>query len=149
MDKTITPDWVDWITLNIQRGCDKDGIFKILLDEGFSHQQIVAQMHYEPVVDPAHITNPLTQLKQQTSQDTEGFARKVALANDKIYLPNAQKVPTDLAEMYLLDDFLNEQECEQLTALIESRLRPSEIAATDDSDSDGSFRTSRDRKSVV
>jgi prolyl 4-hydroxylase len=143
MEKVITPDWVDWITLNIQRGCDRDGIFKILLDEGFSREQIVAQMHYEPLVDPAHIINPLAHLKQQVSQDTTGFSQKVVLARNKIYLPNAQKVPIDLAEMYLLDDFLNEQECEKLTLLIRSRLRPSEIATTNDGDSDGSFRTSR------
>jgi len=143
MNKPITPDWVDWITLNIQRGCDRDGIFKILLDEGFSREQIVAQMNYEPLVDPAHMTNPLAHLKQNTSQDTEGFARKVALARDKIYLPNARKVPTDLAEMYLLDDFLNRQECETLIQLIQSRLRPSEIATSNESDIDGGYRTSR------
>lgn len=142
MGKQITPDWVDWIKLNIQRGCDKDGIFKILLDEGFSRDQIVTQMNYEPVVDPAYITNPLAErLQREIIQDGEAFSRKVALSTAKIYLPNAQKIATDLGEFYLLEDFLNQQECERLTTLIKSRLRASEIAETDDEDS--SFRTSR------
>ena len=143
MDKTITPDWVDWIKLNIQRGCDKDGIFKILLDEGFSRDLIVAEMNYEPTVDPAHITNPLAHLKHQTSQEGEEFSRKIALNSENIYLPNAQKLATDLAEIYLLDDFLNQQECEQLTLLIQSSLRPSEIATSNESNIDSGFRTSR------
>jgi prolyl 4-hydroxylase len=143
MDKTITPDWVGWIKLNIQRGCDKDGIFKILLDEGFSRDQIVVEMNYEPIVDPAHITNPLAYLKHKTNQEGEGFSRKVALVSEKIYLPNGQKLATDLAEIYLLDDFLNQQECEKLTLLIQSCLRPSEIATTNESDIDSGYRTSR------
>ena len=44
MERAFTPDWLQWIELNLQRGCDKDGIFRVLLDEGFSYQQIVTQM---------------------------------------------------------------------------------------------------------
>lgn len=143
MDKKITLDWVDWITLNIQRGCDKDGIFKILLDEGFSREQIVVQMNHEPLVDPDYIINPLAHLKQNNSQDISEFSKKVILASDKFYLPTAKKVPTDLAEIYVLDDFLNQEECEKLIRLIQSRLRPSEIAATSINNSYNSFRTSR------
>jgi prolyl 4-hydroxylase len=129
MDKQLTSDWSDWIKLNIERGCDKDGIFKILLDEGFSRDQIMAEMNYEPVVDPASIVNPLAAVAERT-QDGEGFSRKIALDSDKIYLPNSRKLISDLAEFYLLDTFLEEGECERLIALIRSRLRVSEIAAT-------------------
>jgi hypothetical protein len=71
----------------------------------------VAQMNYEPVVDPAHLINPLSERQQKIDQSGEQFSRKVELDSDKLYFPNAQKLPTDLAEMYLLDDFLNRQEC--------------------------------------
>jgi FkbH-like protein len=50
--------------------------------------------------------------------------------NKKLHLPNAQKIPTDLAEIYLLDDFLSQQECERLTTLIKSRLRKSTTRRT-------------------
>lgn len=139
MDKQLTSDWSDWIKLNIERGCDKDGIFKILLDEGFSRDQIMAEMNYEPVVDPASIVNPLAAVAERT-QDGEGFSRKIALDSDKIYLPNSRKLTSDLAEFYLLDAFLKEEECERLTAIIKSRLRVSEIAAT--REDDAGYRTS-------
>ena len=30
---TFTEDWIGWIDENVSTGCDKNGIFKILLDE--------------------------------------------------------------------------------------------------------------------
>ena len=66
MDKQITQDWKDWIELNISRGCDKDGIYKILLDEGFSPIDIEKEMGYVPNMDVATIVNPL-----KTEQRTE------------------------------------------------------------------------------
>src|SRR6185437_905565 len=92
--------------------------FKILLDEGFGRDQITAQMNYEPA----------------------GFSRSVLLRSDKLHLPNAQRQDTDLAELYLLEDFLTQEECEKLVGLIKSRLRTSEIARAAEDDS--SFRTS-------
>ena len=139
MDKQLTSDWSDWIKLNIERGCDKDGIFKILLDEGFSRDQIMAKRSYEPVIDPAAIVNPLAAVRERT-QNGEGFSRKIALDSDRIYLPDSRKLTSDLAEFYLLDAFLQKEECERLIALIKSRLRFSEIAAT--CKDDVSYRTS-------
>ena len=59
MDKQITQDWKDWIELNVNRGCDKDGIYKILLDEGFSPIDIEKEMGHVPQMDVASIVNPL------------------------------------------------------------------------------------------
>ena len=41
---TINQEWIDWINLNISRGCDKEGIYKILIDEGFDPSDIEKQM---------------------------------------------------------------------------------------------------------
>ena len=48
---TINKEWIDWINLNISRGCDKEGIYKILIDEGFDPSDIEKQMGYQPKVD--------------------------------------------------------------------------------------------------
>ena len=48
---TINQEWIDWINLNISRGCDKEGIYKILIDEGFDPSDIEKQMGYQPEVD--------------------------------------------------------------------------------------------------
>ena len=59
MNREFNKEWVDWINLNIDRGCDKDGIFKILIDEGFDPIQIEQQMGYKPNVSFDSIDNPL------------------------------------------------------------------------------------------
>jgi prolyl 4-hydroxylase len=64
-------------------------------------------------------------------EDQDGFPQRIAVDNQKLHLPDAQKIPTDLAELYLLDDFLSQQECERLTTLIKSRLRKSTTRKTD------------------
>ena len=53
MSKNITSDWIEWVNVNIERGCDKDGIFKILLDEGFELKSIIDSMGYIPIANPA------------------------------------------------------------------------------------------------
>jgi HAD superfamily phosphatase (TIGR01681 family) len=138
--KSMTDDWVDWIKLNIGRGCDKDGIFRILLDEGFGHDQIVAEMNYEPVLDLASVTNPLTGRKPE---DHHEFLQPVILDKEKLHLPGAYKIPTDRAEVYLLNDFLTRQECERLTTLTTSRLSPSVVGGLNGEMTTNSHRTSR------
>ena len=142
MERAFTPDWLQWIELNLQRGCDKDGIFRVLLDEGFSYQQIVTQMGYEPSADPWAFENPLS-VASKAGRDAEAaaFFQRVRLYRDKIYLPNARLLDTHLAELYLLDDFLYPEECDRLMALIASQLHDSHIAAA--SENDNFFRTSR------
>ena len=135
MDKQITQDWKDWIELNIRRGCDKDGIYKILLDEGFNPIDIEKEMDHVPDVDVATIVNPL-----KTEQSTE-FTEDILSENRSIYIPNAQKLDTELAEFYTLDNFLNSEECNQVTELIKKKLRPSTVAT--DGEVDETYRTSR------
>ena len=135
MDKQITQDWKDWIELNINRGCDKDGIYKILLDEGFSPIDIEKEMGHVPDVNVATIINPL---KAEQGVD---FTENIDLEKGNIYIPNAQKLETELAEFYTLQNFLNSEECDQVIKLIKEKLRPSAIAA--DGELDESYRTSR------
>ncbi len=140
MARTLTQDWQEWIELNVKRGCDKDGIFRILIDEGFEFDSIVTHMDYQPTKNLADIANPL-----KTGQSDPGTTLAMdcseKLQTSKLYLPNAVRLDTNLAELYLLPDFLNQQECEEIIASIKSKLRPSEISAEDKHQTD--FRTSR------
>ena len=43
MYKQFNKEWRDWINLNIARGCDQNGIYKILIDEGFDPTEIERQ----------------------------------------------------------------------------------------------------------
>ena len=70
MTRKITQDWKDWIQLNIDRGCDLGGIYKILLDEGFDSKDIENEMNFVPLVDPSEIINPLKRIDKDNPKIT-------------------------------------------------------------------------------
>ena len=51
MNKELNKEWIDWINLNISRGSEKEGIYEILIDEGFDPSDVERQMGYQPKVD--------------------------------------------------------------------------------------------------
>ena len=150
MSKNITSDWIEWVNVNIERGCDKDGIFKILLDEGFELKSIIDSMGYIPIANPALIINPLkgkhSSNKQQDYQQILYQTQEINFTADntfKIHFPNVQNLSTDLAEFYVLDDFLNREECKNLSRIIQSNMEPSMVATTNLEDLTNGFRTSK------
>ena len=138
MTRPLTSEWEEWIRLNVARGCDKDGIFRILLDEGFDYEQIAGHLGYRPSVDIATVTNPLK--SQQAAAESAASTSAVRYDYSRMYIPNATKLDTDLAEFYVVDNFLTTGECEKLIALIRSSLRPSTISNPEEADSN--YRTS-------
>lgn len=134
----FTQDWINWIDHNVANGCDKDGIFKILLDEGFGYQQIKAQMNFEPVAAVANIVNPL-KAQEQAQQAANQSDIKGAVSED-IFLPNALQLDSNLADVHVIDNFLNQDECARIIGLIEGMKRPSVMVNHEKKDS--SFRTS-------
>jgi len=48
MTTEFNADWKAWIKTNVENGQDKNGLFKILLDEGFTYQAIRDEMQFEP-----------------------------------------------------------------------------------------------------
>ena len=157
MNREFNKEWVDWISLNIDRGCDKDGIFKILIDEGFDPIQIEEHMGYKPNVTIDSIANPLKNdvnisknfiealsqwLKGLFSSKKTNIAFQGVLPSTEVFIPNAERINSELIEMYLLPNFLTKDECERITKIIKSKLRPSTIASNTD-EPDEKFRTSR------
>jgi len=146
MSKNITPDWIEWSNLNMERGCDKDGIFKVLLDEGFGLRSIINSMGYIPIANPAFILNPLKHDTFGSIAADIGQNPEISFNPEdsfKIHLPNAQNLSSDLAELYIIDDFLNTIECEELSLITQSRMEPSSIATTNLDDLTNGFRTSK------
>lgn len=111
-------DWKDWITTNIEAGCDRNGMFRIMLDAGFDYDLIRDALDFEPMLPVDQITNPLEQSKQ----------------NSPLFIPNGKRLAQDGIEFYLLEDFLNPEECDQIITRIRSRMRPSDITAKDEPD---------------
>ena len=56
MKTEFSPEWQHWIESNISNGQDKDYIFNLLIDEGYSYDSIKAEMQFEPT--PKHEFTP-------------------------------------------------------------------------------------------
>lgn len=138
MKQEIPADWQDWIKLNISRGCDKDGIVKILFENGFHPAAIVAAMQYLPQ-SPGLIAAINTSLAGASPPSKPADATLRAI--DDVTLPFARRLQTDKAHFYLLDNFLSADECDELVRRIRANCRAS--TTTNPDEPDKYFRTSK------
>ncbi len=122
MPKELTQDWLDWIFENIQRGCDRQELLDILLQENFEPQLCKIALGYE--LSKSEIKDHQT----EESLNPKNLAISVGKINDVA------------AEIYKIDEFLDKNECSLLINKIKSKLRPSTIATS--GVYDDSFRTS-------
>ena len=122
MPKELTQDWLDWIFENIQRGCDRKELLDILLKEGFDPQLCKIALGYE-----------LSKNEIKNKQEK-------AFLNPKNFAISADQIKDVSAEIYEIEGFLNDDECNLLIKKIKSKLRPSTIATS--GTYDDSFRTS-------
>jgi prolyl 4-hydroxylase len=136
IEKVFNPDWIQWIQTNVNAGRDKDGIFKILLDEGYAFDAIQQQMNYTPSVPLENLVNPFAQAAKASKASMHGMS----LDTSKVFIPNAVRLNTDKAEIYTIHDFLNQAECAFVIALIRAQNQPSTLSSYE---ADASFRTSR------
>lgn len=148
MKTHFTAEWKNWIRTNVDAGQDLDGIFKILLDEGYAYSSIVKEMNYQPSTSSSTLVNPFeangsnkqkiknTQQLQNTFKNNNG----IAIKKEHVFIPNALTVDNDNIDLRTVDNFLSHEECDKLIALIKSKLRPSEVA---NFEVDSAYRTSR------
>lgn len=108
----IPDDWKTWIWHNVGRGSSKDNIFKQLIEQGFSWAQVRDELGYQP-------TRPLDQIEVLKEEAGAGSVYQTS--------PVATRVPVAQLEMYYVDNFLEQDECDDLISIIRARLRPSTI----------------------
>ena len=137
--KPISADWQQWIQTNLQRGCDKDVIARILFDNGFDPVAIITAMRYVP--QSAELVAAMNARLGSVVSHDDAAARAAWRTIDDVKLPRARRVVNDKAHFYLLDDFLTAEECERLIELIEAQHQPSTTTQPDDPDR--YFRTSK------
>ena len=148
MKTEFTADWKDWIETNIQSGKDRDGIFKVLHDEGYEYSAIVNEMNYRPSRAIEDIQNPLKAAQVQNNgrghQATPTEAYKdnhgLAIPKSQIYVPNGIVMESDDIDLRLVDGFLNAHECETLIEIIKQTKRPSTVG---NFEIDKNYRTSQ------
>jgi len=138
MKTTFGTDWKNWIKINVNNGQDKNGIFKILLDEGYAYDAIVSEMNYTPSVPVDQLTNPFDQDQKQSHKSQTHYGKAISIGT--LFIPNGEQFHSDKIELHTLEEFLTEFECNNIVAAIKSKLRPSELSSHED---DKNYRTSR------
>jgi prolyl 4-hydroxylase len=124
MEKDSLDDsWQGWVAENLARGCDAQELFGILQQNGFTKAAIRKAMG------------------EAFPATTAAAVDHAAIAAARITRPGsgAQKIETDLLQLYQFDNFMSAGECEKIIALSARHLRPSTVTT---GDPDKSYRTS-------
>lgn len=132
MKQAFDQGWNDWVETNLARHCERDGIFKVLLDNGFDYYSIAERLGYHPKLNPYLITNPLTGVRILASD---------MLPSSQLFLPNAERLDDERLELYVVDDFLSAEECSRIVGIMCENLELSTL--TNDLEPDQYYRTSK------
>ncbi len=136
MLKVIDQSWKDWIKLNIDRGCDKSGIFKILLEHKFHPIAIFMAMGYVEQL-PEFLKENDLKIKRHSAQLQPAVYKHI----DGVVLPGAHRLNSDKIHIYQIENFLSVYECNELIRHIHSNFKPS--TTTNPNHPDKYFRTNQ------
>ncbi len=106
--------WRQWIWSHLGHGISKDTIFQILVNHGFPAKSIEKELNHEFCA---------------ANVDHAMVARVTGAQGSRVFLPNAERKETIHAEIYTLENFLTNEECEHVLALMEGSLEPSRVFA--------------------
>ena len=123
----VTDIWHTWIASN--EGMDKTEMFSTLLAEGFNFMSISRALNFVPTTNMQWHTNPIV---------IKGVSKPISIKG-------GTKIDSDKIEMWVLEDFLNEEECKSLIKDTKNNMNPSGVDIVNPSPD---IRTSRTSFSV-
>ena len=134
--KDIDQDWKAWVDHNLQRGCNAMQICIILLKNGFGLSDVEIMMgRYFPKMTSMEIAQQRSAAAEPMDYQKLSKIRITRVDSGE----QVAKIVTDKAQIFALDNFLTQEECEKVIQISETLLKPSTITA---SDGDDFFRTS-------
>lgn len=114
MKKLIDDQQDKWIKDNEAAGSNKDEVFKILLDENYDYDDIKEHMNYEPSVPLSELVNPFVKKENINCR---------VIDKSVIFIPGSERLQNDKIELYTVEQFLNEDECQLLIDLIRAQTK--------------------------
>ncbi|BCD90474.1 hypothetical protein fh0823_06130 [Francisella halioticida] len=102
----LDASWQTWIKSNIDRGCNKEELFKIMLDNQFDSNTIQTSLGLKE----------LSQYLKKLINDETPSSQLFNISEDRF--KQATKVPNDKARAYIQHEFLSKEECNQVIELI-------------------------------
>lgn len=133
--RRLDDSWKAWLKENIERQCNPEELLGILLQNNFSPASIEECMgeHF-----PAHSSFLQEGTEQAGDLDYKAISRPRLTKPDNA--PLVQQVLTDKLQLYTIDNFMSDEECNEIVNIITQSLRPSTI--TVETPNDKYFRTS-------
>lgn len=143
MPKTeFDSSWQDWVTTNLNRGCAKPEMYKILIAHDFDPELAANALDYwPPGLLAGGESTPVNSAKPVVNGQGYQGSTQLTELRDRVDPPFAVKHATDKLELFVLDDFLSEQECTSLIDLVREKLRRS--TTTNDSGEYANYRISK------
>jgi prolyl 4-hydroxylase len=134
--KRLDTEWNRWLQENLDRKCDPESLLSILMSNGFSIDSIRLHMGLLfPAGSPLLLDIESALLS--TDIDYSAIARCRLTRFDSGLA--VQQVLTTKLQLYILDDFMNGDECNRMIEISSKHLRPSTVTT---GDRDEGYRTS-------
>jgi len=130
--EVIDVRWQNWLRENLERGCDPQQLLQTLLKEGFSEASIAQMLTAISADDETGV-----------SPEVQSGLDYAAIANPPLLQHPPQKlrpIEPEVVQLFTLDDFLSEAECDAIVAIANGQLRPSTVTVEN---GDKYYRTSR------
>ena len=135
--ESIPETWREWLLLNKERGCDREGMLERAMAQGFDRDAL------ESVLD-ASMPSVREQQEQPKATAVAAMERpsplqwfQAALTRTE-HQPRAWKLDTPLAQVYEIPDLLRQEECKAVIDAINASLQPSTVTR-----GSSDYRTSR------
>ena len=118
--------WLVWLQENIDRKCDPEQLLAILSKNGFSPKSIQAHMESSS----SNFTFLKDAAQKLESQIDYAAISKVRITRADCGL-NVQQATTPKLQLYTLDGFMNDEECDCIVEISSRHLRPSTLTTCD------------------
>jgi prolyl 4-hydroxylase len=112
MMQILDESWKNWVDTNLNNNCDKLMMYKDMINAGFDHDLITAELKLEDA-QVSDIQNEINNQHFVADNSHSGQAKK-----SDIYIPGSVTVYHPDANLIVLQDFLSDEECLDLQMLI-------------------------------
>ena len=108
----LDPYWIEWVNDNLERGCHREDLFRVMYDAGVDYGVIETVLKYTPKA-PLHI------IERDDREPIEPLA--------SVSIDGNHRLTSDYIELYAIKDFLSAEECDAFQSLVGENLRRSTV----------------------
>lgn len=118
---SIPDTWRDWLILNRDRGCDREGLIERAMAQGYERAAIELVLASPQPVSAPDGSHPVQLASVPWLQWFE------APLTQAVHQPRAWRLDTPLAQVYEIPNLLSPQECRDVIEAINGALQPSTV----------------------